>query len=81
MPVTAVARQAGSLDTEDRADTAGTHLGNQPCKARAINLSGTGAPKVFVDNLNFLEAELASLIGQSVLPPLALKVAGDLNRR
>jgi hypothetical protein len=69
MPVTAIARQAGSLDAEDCTNSASTHLGNQSGKARTIDLARTGTPKILVDNLDLLEAELASLVGQSVLSP------------
>jgi hypothetical protein len=62
IPVTAVAGQAGSLDTEDHAHGAGTprqpavqSQGNQPVE--------TGSPKLFINDLDSLEAELVSLIG------------------
>jgi hypothetical protein len=81
MPVTAVASQSGSLDTEDRAHTPGAHFGNQSGKTRAIHLSGTRTSKVFVDDLDLLKPELARLVGQGVLTPLALQVIGNLNGR
>jgi hypothetical protein len=81
MPVTAVAGQSGRLDTEDGAHASGAYFGNQPCKTRTIDLTGTGTSQVFVDDLDLLEPELASLVGQSILSPLTLQVIGDLNGR
>ena len=81
MPVTAITRQAGGLDTEHRAYAAGTNLGHQPGKARTIDLTGAGTSKIFVDDLDLLETELAGVVGQSVLSPLAFQVVGHLNRR
>lgn len=79
MPVTTVAGQARSLDTEDCTHVSIAYLGNQSGKTRAIYLSGTRSPQVFVDHLDLLEAKLTSLVSQRVLAPLTLEVIGDLN--
>jgi hypothetical protein len=62
MPVAAIARQARSFDTEDGAHAAGTHLGNQAGKPRTVNLARTGPSKILVNDLDLLEAKLASLV-------------------
>jgi hypothetical protein len=42
-------------------------------------LAGSRASKILVDNLDLLEAELASVIGQAILPALALLVVNHLS--
>jgi hypothetical protein len=57
MPVTAITRQARSLDTEHSAHAASTYLGNQSRKARAIDLAGTGSPEILINDLDLLETQ------------------------
>ena len=41
----------------------------------------TAPTKILVDYLNLLEAKLASMVGQAILPALAFPVVKDLPRR
>ena len=81
MPVPAVARQARCFDAEDGAHLARTYFCHQMLKPWAVHLSGAGATKILVDNLNLLEAQLSGVIGNAVLPPLALLIVNYLSWR
>jgi len=80
MPVAAIARQTGRLQAEHSAHLAGADIGNQTFEPRALDLAGTRTSEIFVNDLDLLESELAGLIGQAVLPPLALQVIRHLDR-
>ena len=41
-------------------------------ESRALHLPGSRASKILVDYLDLLEAKLASVVGQTILPALAL---------
>jgi hypothetical protein len=49
-------------------------------EARALHLAGPGASKILVDYFDPLEAKLARVVGQTILPPLAFLVMNDLAR-
>ena len=80
MPVAAVTGQAGSLNAKDGANLSRTDFRNQMLEPRAFDLAGPRAPKILVDYLDLLEAKLASMAGQAILPPLAFLVVKDLSR-
>jgi hypothetical protein len=81
MPVSAVTGQAGSLNAKDGANLSRTDFRDQMLEPRAFDLAGPRAPKILVDNLDLLEAKLASMVGQAILPPLAFLVVKNLSRR
>src|SRR5215467_8487873 len=81
MPVTTVPGEPRRLDTENCAHASGAYFGNQLCKARPLNLARSGAPKVFVDNLDLVESKLPRSVRQSILASLALQIVGHLHWR
>jgi hypothetical protein len=81
MPVSAVTGQAGSLNAEDGANLSRADFGDQMLEPRALHLAGPRASKILVYYLDLLEAKLASMVGQAILPALAFLVVNDLPRR
>ncbi len=81
MPVSAVTGQAGSLNTEHGANLSRADFRNQMLEPRPLHLAGTRASKILVDYLDLLEAKLASVVGQAILPALAFLVVNHLPRR
>jgi hypothetical protein len=47
---------------------------------RELHLAGPRASKILVDDLDLLEAKLASVVGQAILPALAFLVVNHLSR-
>ena len=64
---------------EYRAHFTGTDIGHEPFESGALDLAGTRTSEIIVDDLDLLESELTGLIGQTVLPPLALQVVSYLH--
>src|SRR6516164_374119 len=81
MPVTAVTGKAGSLNAKHGADPSRADLRNQMLESRALHLAGPRAPEIVVDDLDLLEAKLASVVGQAILPALAFLIVNHLSRR
>jgi len=81
MPVPAVTSQAGSLNTKDGANLSRAYFRNQMLEARTLHLAGPRTSKILVDYLDLLEAKLASVVGQAILPALAFLVVNHLSRR
>src|SRR5437764_3956979 len=50
-------------------------------ESRALHLAGARAPEILIDDLDLLEAKLASVVGQAILPALAFLVVNHLSRR
>ena len=48
---------------------------------RTLHLAGPSASKILVDYLDLLEAKLACVVGQAILPALAFLVVNHLSRR
>jgi len=80
MPVSTVASQAGRLNAEYSANVSRADFCNQMLKARPLYLAGARATKILVNDLDLLEAKLASVVGQTILPTLALLVVNHLAR-
>ena len=57
-----------------------THLGHQLLESRALHETGPGASEVIIDNADLGKAELAGVIDQPILAPLALLVVDYLTR-
>ena len=81
MPVSTVTGQAGSLNAKHSANLSRADFRNQMLEPRALHLAGPRASKILVDYLDLLKAELASVVRQTILPPLALLVVNHLSRR
>jgi len=81
MPVSAVTGQAGSLNAKHGAHLSRADFRNQMLEPRALHLAGPRASKILVDYLDLLETKLASVVGQAILPTLALLVVNHLSRR
>jgi hypothetical protein len=81
MPVSAVTGQAGSLNAKDGANLSSADFRDQMLEPWALHLAGSRASKILVYYLDLLEAKLASMVGQAILPALAFLVVKDLSRR
>ena len=81
MPVSTVTGQAGSLNAKYGANLSGADFRNQMLEPRTLHLPGPRASKILVDDLDLLEAKLASVVGQAILPALAFLVVNHLSRR
>jgi hypothetical protein len=80
VPVSTVAGQPRSLNAKHGANFSGADFRNQMLEPRALHLAGPRASKILVDNLDLLEAKLASVVGQAILPALAFLVVKHLPR-
>src|SRR5947209_773813 len=81
MPVAAIASEPRCLDAEHCAYLSGADLSDEVFKARPFHLTRAGTAQILVDHFDLLEAELARVIRQAILPPLALLVVDDLPGR
>ena len=79
MPVPTVTGRARSLNTKHGANLSRADFRNQMLESRALHLAGSRASKILVDYLDLLEAKLASVVGQAILPALALLVVNHLS--
>ena len=77
MPVAAVAGQARGFQGEHQPDRAAADGADQAIETRPQHAVAQGA-LVLVDHLHVAEPQLARMIGQRVLQPLALDVVTDL---
>jgi hypothetical protein len=80
MPITPVACQTRGFYTEDRTHLAGADRGYQLLESGPVHETGPRASEIIVNNVYLGKAELASMINQTVLPPLTLKVMDYLTR-
>jgi hypothetical protein len=80
MPVSTVTSQARSLNAKHGANLSRADFRDQMLEPRALHLAGPSASKILVDYLDLLEAKLASVVGQAILPPLAFLVVNHLSR-
>src|SRR5207249_3348606 len=78
MPVATVPRQSRSLDANHGADFAAADFSDQALESGALHQAGPRASQVVVDHHDLLKAELARLVGQAILPSLALLVLKHL---
>jgi hypothetical protein len=80
MPVSTVTSQARSLNAKHGANLSRADFRDQMLEPRALHLAGPSASKILVDYLDLLEAKLASVVGQAILPSLAFLVVNHLSR-
>jgi hypothetical protein len=78
VPVPVVVGQPGGFQGEDGPDTPCTHGREQLAKARALVASGPTPADILIDHDNAGKLQPAGLIGEGILPPLALGVGADL---
>ena len=81
MPVSAITGQTRSLNAKHGANLSRADFRNQMLESGALHLAGPRATEILVDNLDLLEAKLASVVGQAILPALAFLVVNHLSRR
>ena len=83
MPVLVGARQPGSLEGEDRADTAHRHIADQRFEVLAVRCPRSGLAKVSIENPDLLRApsERLRFARQIVLAFGALLIEANLGRR
>src|ERR1700689_731933 len=81
MPVPTITGQAGSLNAKHGANLSRADFRNEMLEPRTFDLAGPRASKILVDYLDPLEAKLASVVGQAILPTLAFLVVNHLPRR
>lgn len=80
MPLSAVPGQPRSFDTEYGTHLPGADFGHQMLIARTFDQATTRTAKIIINDLHILEAHLAGVIGEPVLPPLAFLVVHHLGR-
>src|SRR5579875_670091 len=78
VPVAAVPRQPRRLDAKHGAHFASTDLSDQALQSGALHQAGPRASLVFIDHEDVRKAELACLVGQALLPSLALLILKHL---
>jgi len=78
MPVPVVAGQAGGVSGDHRADLALTHGCQQLAKAWALLKAAATTPQVLIDHDDLGKPQATRVIGQRLLPPLALVMVADL---
>ena len=81
MPIPAIPRQARSFNAEDCSNLSATDLRDQALKARAFNKSRSRLAKVVINRNDVIEAQLAGIIGEPILPALTFEVVYNLDRR
>ena len=79
MPVSAIAGQARRLYAEHGAHLSRADFRNQMLEPWPLHLSGSRAAQILINDLDLLNAKLASVVGQAVLPALTLPVVNHLS--
>ena len=81
VPVPAIAGQARGFDAEHSSYFSRADLCYETFESGPLNFAGAGTPEVLIDNLNLMKSKLAGVIGQSILPALALQIVNHLTWR
>lgn len=74
VPVPAVARQAGSVEAQNRTDLPGAQPCHEPIEARARHCSAGGATEIIIDDFYIAESVTPGDLDQLILTPAALLV-------
>jgi hypothetical protein len=78
MPVPVVAGQARGFEGAHRSDLALAHGRQQLAKAWALLQAGATASQVLIKDDDLGKSQATRVIGQRILPPLALVMGADL---
>ena len=78
VPVASIAGQTRCFDAQYSSHFSRADLCYKTFEARPLHFAGTGTPEVLIDDLYFMKSKLAGVIGQTVLPALALQIVNDL---
>ena len=81
VPVSAIACQARCFDAEYGPHLSRADLCHETFKSGSLHFAGPGTSEVLIDDLHLMKSELAGVIGQTVLPALALQIVNDLTGR
>jgi hypothetical protein len=78
VPVPAIAGQARRFDAEYSSHFPRANLCYETFESRPLHFAGAGTSEVLIDDLHLTKSKLAGVIGQPILPALALQIVNDL---
>jgi hypothetical protein len=81
VPVPSIAGQTRCFDAQYSSHFSRADLCYKTFEAWPLHFARTGTPEVLIDDLYFMKSKLAGVIGQTVLPALALQIVNDLTGR